>query len=190
MRLLDAAALPLVGLLADRQQADARVVDAVALAGERGAHLGELHEPLGLALGVGAGVDQDVGVAPGTGMGVAIAGRATPSRRPMRSSAAAMPAPVLPALNTAQALPSRTSSSVRTSELSFFVRTALPGSSSMAMTSDAATTGISADVAERVGLADENNGVPLGRGLPRARRRSQPGALSPPIASMATGSVI
>ena len=45
----------------------------------------------------------------GTGrMGTAMAGRATPLIRPMRNSAAAMAAPVLPALVIASALPSRT----------------------------------------------------------------------------------
>ena len=39
------------------------------------------------------------GCAPGTGSGTAIAGRATPLMRPMRSSAAAIVAPVLPALD-------------------------------------------------------------------------------------------
>ena len=49
-----------------------------------------------------------VGVPPGTGMGVAIAGRATPLIRPMRSRALAIVAPVLPALTMAEACPSRT----------------------------------------------------------------------------------
>ena len=42
---------------------------------------------------------------PGTGIGVAIAGRLTPLIRPMRSSAAAIVAPVLPAETIADALP-------------------------------------------------------------------------------------
>ena len=50
------------------------------------------------------------GARPGTGTGTAIAGRATPRMRPMRRSAAAIAAPVLPALTIASALPSRTSS--------------------------------------------------------------------------------
>ena len=56
---------------------------------------------------------------PGTGIGVAMAGRATPLMRPMRSRALAMVAPVLPALTMAEALPSRTASAARTSEESF-----------------------------------------------------------------------
>ena len=49
------------GLLADRQQADPGLGDAEAVAGVDRAHLGELHQPLGLALGVGAGVEQHGG---------------------------------------------------------------------------------------------------------------------------------
>ena len=65
-----------------------------------------------------------VGVsAPGHGIGVAIAGRATPLMRPMRSSALPMVAPVLPALTMADALPSRTASAARTSDESFRRRT-------------------------------------------------------------------
>ena len=44
-----------------------------------------------------------VGVVPGTGIGVAMAGRATPRMRPIRSRALAMVAPVLPALTMAAA---------------------------------------------------------------------------------------
>ena len=58
----------------------------------------------------------------------------------MRSSALAMAAPVLPALTMARALPSRTASAARTSEESFFRRTDEPGSSSMAMISEAGMT--------------------------------------------------
>ena len=47
--------LPFIGLLADRQEPDPRLAHAVAVAEVDAAHLGELHEPLGLALGVGAG---------------------------------------------------------------------------------------------------------------------------------------
>jgi hypothetical protein len=60
-------------------------------------------------------------------MGVAMAGRPTPGRRFMRSSAEAMVAPVLPAETMAHALPSRTASAARTSEESFMVRTLRPG---------------------------------------------------------------
>ena len=48
-------------LLADGEEADPGLGDAVALAGEHRAHLGELHQPGRLALGVGAGVEQDRG---------------------------------------------------------------------------------------------------------------------------------
>ncbi len=76
-----------------------------------------------------------VGDDPGTGMGVAMAGRLTPRKRPIRSSALAIAAPVLPALTMAQARPSRTASAQRTSDASRLTRTALPGSSSIPMTS-------------------------------------------------------
>jgi hypothetical protein len=76
-------------------------------------------------------------VLPGTGIGVAIAGRLTPEILPMRSSAAAIVAPVLPAEIMALALPSRTASAARTSVESFLRRTPCAASSSMPMTSDA-----------------------------------------------------
>ena len=48
-----------------------------------------------------------------------MAGRLTPLMRPIRSSALAIVAPVLPALTMADAFPSRTASAARTSEESF-----------------------------------------------------------------------
>ena len=99
--------------------------------GRRRPHLGELHEPLRLHLGVRAGVEQHGGRSPGTGMGVAIAGRLTPFMRPIRSSADAIVAPVLPAETIADARPSRTASAARTRVESFFVRTPRPASSSI-----------------------------------------------------------
>ncbi len=95
-------------------------------------------------------------VPPGTGMGVAIAGRATPGRRPIRSSALAIVAPVLPALTIALALPSRTASAARTSELSFLRRTPCAGSSCISMTSDAGDD-LKGRLADGVGLPDEND---------------------------------
>ena len=50
-------------------------------------------------------------------------GRSTPGSRPMRNSAEAMVAPVLPAETIALAFPSRTSSAARTKDESFFFRT-------------------------------------------------------------------
>ena len=55
----EGAALP--GFFADRQQADLGALDTEAVAGVDTTHLGELDEPLGLALGVGAGVEQGGG---------------------------------------------------------------------------------------------------------------------------------
>ena len=97
-----------------------------------------------------------VGVEPGTGIGVATAGRLTPLMRPMRSSAEAIVAPVLPAEIIAEALPSRTASAARTSVESFLRRTASAGSSSMAMTSPASISGRSPRPVE-VGRADEHD---------------------------------
>ena len=104
------------------------LVDAEAVAGVDRAHLGELHQPLGLHLGVGAGVEQDGRArrrAPGSGW--RSAGRLTPLIRPIRSSAEAIVAPVLPAETIADALPSRTASAARTSVESFLRRTPLAG---------------------------------------------------------------
>jgi hypothetical protein len=81
-----------------------------------------------------------VGVLPGTGTGMAIAGRLTPLMRPMRNSAEAIVAPVLPAEIMAEALPSRTASAARTSDESFMFRTLDAGSAAMAITSDAGMT--------------------------------------------------
>ena len=69
-----------------------------------------------------------------------MAGRTTPFSRPMRNSALAMAAPVLPALTMARAFPSRTASAARTREESFLRRTEDAGSSSIAMTSEAGST--------------------------------------------------
>jgi hypothetical protein len=72
---------------------------------------------------------------------VAMAGRLTPLMRPMRSSADAIVAPVLPAETIAEARPSRTASAARTRVESFLRRTARPPSSSISMTSLASMTG-------------------------------------------------
>ena len=105
-----------------------------------------------------------VGVEPGTGIGVAIAGRLTPLIRPMRSSAAAIVAPVLPAEIIAEALPSRTASAARTSVESFLRRIAWAGSSSIATTSAAGINGRSPRVPP--GRADRPaRPGSLGRGL-------------------------
>ena len=75
------------------------------------------------------------GWSPGTGIGTAIAGDGTPRKRFMRSTAEAVMAPVLPALTIASASPSRTARAQPMIEESRCLRTALTGSSSMAMTS-------------------------------------------------------
>ena len=100
-----------------------------------------------------------------------------------------MVAPVLPALTMAEALPSRTSSAARTSEESFLRRTPPAGSSSMAMTSVQATRGRPrCRPPARAGRPAR----PGCRRRPTARRAPStisPGALSPPMASTATGRV-
>ena len=128
-----------------------------------------------------------VGVDPGTGIGVAIAGRFTPLMRPIRSSAEAIVAPVLPAEIIADALPSRTASAARTSVESFFVRTAAPGSSSIAISSLAGMSGMSASWT-RSGGPTSTTGMPSSTAW-RTPARISPGALSPPMASTAMGSI-
>ena len=66
---LFAQRVALAGLLADRQQANTRLGDGEAVVGEDRAHLGELHEPLRLHVGVGAGVEEDRGRRAGHGDG-------------------------------------------------------------------------------------------------------------------------
>ncbi len=51
--------VPLLGLLADREQAHPGPLDAEHLLGEDRAHVTELEQMLGSGLGVGAGIDQD-----------------------------------------------------------------------------------------------------------------------------------
>ncbi len=92
-----------------------------------------------------------------SGIGVAIAGRITPGSRPMRSSADAIVAPVLPAETIAIALPSRTASAARTSDASFLRRTPCAGSSSMPMTSPASMTGRSPTSPMRSRRADQHH---------------------------------
>ena len=102
---------------------------------------------------------------------MAIAGRLTPLMRPIRSSADAIVAPVLPAEIIADALPSRTASAARTSVESFLRRTPPAGSSSIAMTSLAVISGRSPMSTRdgEVGRADEHDRD--------ARRGGQLGAL-------------
>src|SRR5579883_3069353 len=123
----------------------------------------------------------------GRGSGVAMHGRATLGRRPMRSRAAAMVAPVLPALTMADALPSRTSSATRTREESFLRRTACPASSSIPMTSVHATSSRPAGSPTSSGGPTSTTGTPCSSAACRAPATISPGARSPPIASTATG---
>ena len=100
----------------------------------------------------------------------------------MRSSAAAMVAPVLPAEIMALARPSRTASAARTSVESFLRRTPCAGSSCIPMTSDASmrssVTSIGTGTARRGRHGPTSTtGIPeaaaraLRRGLGRGRRR-------------------
>ena len=127
-------------LLADRQQRHPRVVDAEAVAGVDRAHLGELDEPLGAALGVGAGVEQDGRRAAehrdrrgDGGTGHALDAAHAQQGAGHRGSGVA-------GADHGRGRPSRTASAARTSEESFMRRTLAPASSSMAMTSEAAMT--------------------------------------------------
>ena len=88
-----------------------------------------------------------------------MAGRATPLMRPMRSSADAIVAPVLPAETMAEARPSRTASAARTNEESFIRRTLEPGSALIGITSEAGITSRSpASGVQHLRLAHEHHG--------------------------------
>jgi len=121
-------------------------------------------------------------------VGVAIAGRITPGSRPIRSSADAMAAPVLPADTMAIAAPSRTASAARTNEESFFRRTPWAGSSSMAITSAAGSTARPPVSPSASGLPTSSTEIPAFSTAWRAPATISPGAWSPPMASTATGS--
>ena len=127
------------------------------------------------------------GVRPRRGRGVAMHGRTTPGRRPIRSSAEAIVAPVLPAETMAHALPSRTSSAARTSEESFLRRTPPAGSSSMAMTSVQATSGSPMVSPTRSGGPTRATPTPCSSKARRAPSTTSAGALSPPTASTRDG---
>jgi hypothetical protein len=77
---------------------------------------------------------------PGTGTRTASAGRCTPRSRRSPKVAAAIVAPVEPALTIAAELPSATSPAARTTEASLLARTAPTGSSSLAIHSEVWTT--------------------------------------------------
>ena len=79
---------------------------------------------------------------PGTGSCTARAGRCTPFSRRRPKVAAAIAAPVEPALTIASARPSATSAAARTTEASFLARTAATGSSSLPIDSAVGTTSI------------------------------------------------
>ena len=130
-----------------------------------------------------------VGLPPGVGIGVAIAGRAMPRMRPMRSSAEPMAAPVLPADTIADARPSRTASAARTSDESFIVRTLDPGSASIGITSEASMTSRPPVSPNSSGRPTSTTGIPNSSAARRAPATISPGARSPPMASTATGSM-
>ena len=129
------------------------------------------------------------GVRPRRGSGVAMQGRTTPGSRPMRSRAAAIVAPVLPAETMADAFPSRTSSAARTREESFLRRTPPAGSSSMPMTSVQPTSSRPCVSPTWSGGPTSTIRVPCSSAARRAPSTMSPGALSPPMASTATGRV-
>ena len=101
---LERELVALLGLLADREQADARLLDAEDLLGEDGAHVGELEQVLGPVVGVRAGVDQDGDARRASGAGRRSRAASRPAARRMWSRPAASIAPVFPAETTASAL--------------------------------------------------------------------------------------
>src|ERR1700722_2199395 len=129
------------------------------------------------------------GVRPRRGSGVAMQGRTTLGSRPMRSSADAMVAPVLPADTMAEAFRSRTSSAARTREESFLRRTPPAGSSSMPMTSVQASNSRPWVSPTSSGGPTKMMPTPCSSEARRAPSTISPGARSPPMASTATGSV-
>ena len=92
---------------------------------------------LGEVLGSGVRVGPDVEKherRPSETICTASAGRSTPGSRPSRRTAAAIPAPVWPAVTIASALPRLTRSTATRIEASFFSRRASAGCSSISMT--------------------------------------------------------
>src|ERR1700722_6771115 len=114
-------------------------------------------------------------------------GRTTPGSRPIRRSADAIVAPVLPADPMALALPSRTNSAARTSEESFFFRTLAAGSSSMAITSVQGKTSRPRGSPISSGTPTRMTESPSSSTAARAPSMISFGAKSPPIASRAMG---
>ena len=125
----------------------------------------------------------------------ASAGRSTPGRRPSRRTAAAMPAPVWPAVTTRVGARRCFTRSVATRIVaSFFSRSASAGCSSMPMTwrgvddrdvRRAASPAIAPD--DRLVADEEEPVLGMGAGVVEARRARPPiGPWSPPIASTAT----
>ena len=107
--------IPLLGLLADREQAHPGPVDPEHLLREDRAHVAELEQVLGPCLRVRAGVDQDGGAVLG-GDHDRDPGAEDAGRRRTWSRLAASTAPVFPAETTASASPSPTARTARTSE--------------------------------------------------------------------------
>ena len=130
-------ALGFLGAVA--QDADAGPVVLEHLARIDAAHDRELDEVNGLAFVVGADVEQRRTRPWPEGMTAAMRRAFNRSSRRSRKSRSPPAPPVLPGEMTASALPSRTSSTARTIEQSFFLRTASSGLSSMVMTSEAWT---------------------------------------------------
>ncbi len=98
-----------------------------------------------------------------------------------------MAAPVFPAETMAAAFPSRTASAARTRDASFLRRTPPAGSSPMPMTSDAGMRGRSPQ--SRPSGPTRTTSMPSSSTARWAPARISPGALSPPMASTAMGSI-
>ena len=178
-------------LLADRQQGDAGPVDSQDTLAEDRAHLRVLRKVLGVEIRVGPDVGRTNGRSVPT-IWIASPGRSTPRRRPRRRTAAAIPAPVWPAVTTASASPRFTSSVATRIDASFFSRSAMAGCSCISMTCDACRVCTLAGRSSRYGAITASSptrmsGV-LGMGAAHA---SAPGITSlgpwsPPTASTAT----
>ena len=179
-------------LLADRQERDAGVRDARARAPRRSPPCGRT----GRGSPASSRGWRRCRAAPSGPLPVIIwtasAGRSTPGSRPRRRTAAAIPAPVWPAVTTASAWPVRTRSVATRIEASFFSRSARAGCSSMPMTWLACTmrdvgrqrscASRSMTARRRRGSADRRDARGRSRGC---RGTTSAAPWSPPIASTA-----
>ena len=176
---LDHVVGALLRLLADREQRDARALDPEHGPAEGGAQVGELDEVAGARLGVGADVEQDRG-RPRRGR----ARRAARQRRapdavhaPQRKQRGGHRRPRRPgARERLGAVRRRRRRRRGRSRPRAFPRTAATGSSSLVISSGAATTSTPSTPSssvERRRIAEDADGDAVGRGRLRRPRRSR-----------------